>query len=328
MPQDDWDAEASREIARSGPGRPSTGYGAVPDEPPAEPDEPDLDEEESADEVEAVPVRRQLSLAIAGFAGLLGLGLVLGAQTSAPDYRTPYAIVLFGVQLLFLLAWIMALRPPAAGATAGVCVAVALVADYIAVSRTPPALSPLIWVALAGFALALAAQAIRPEDRKRAADTWRTTLVIVLGVAAYAIPSILTRQEVGTQTIIVCAAGAGIALLVARVTDAIFPKPRIAPQVPRGATGVVLGAMLGTLASAALGSVLVLPFTPAKGAVIGLIAAVVASLVDLAVNFAEAGRTLAGDAPTFWVARHMQGPLGAFALAAPAAYALAHWYIQ
>jgi hypothetical protein len=60
--------------------------------------------------------------------------------------------------------------------------------------------------------------------------------------------------------------------------------------------------------------VLVLPFTPAKGAVIGLVAAVIASLVDLAVNFGEAGRRLAGDAPTFWVARHMQGPLGAFAL--------------
>ena len=48
----------------------------------------------------------------------------------------------------------------------------------------------------------------------------------------------------------------------------------------------------------------------------------IASLVDLAVNFGEAGRRLAGDAPTFWVARHMQGPLGAFALIAPVAYAL------
>jgi len=65
-------------------------------------------------------------------------------------------------------------------------------------------------------------------------------------------------------------APAGVALLTARATDAIFPKPRIAPQVPRGAAGVVLGAMLGTLASAGLGSVLVLPFTPAKGAVIAL----------------------------------------------------------
>jgi hypothetical protein len=55
---------------------------------------------------------------------------------------------------------------------------------------------------------------------------------------------------------------------------------------------------------------------------------VVANLVDLAVNFGEAGRTLAGDAPTFWVARHMQGPLGAFALAAPVAYALTVFYMS
>jgi hypothetical protein len=91
---------------------------------------------------------------------------------------------------------------------------------------------------------------------------------------------------------------------------------------------VVLGAMLGTLVAAGLGSVLVLPFTPTRGAVMGLIAAVVANLVDLAANFGEAGRTLAGDAPTFWVARHMQGPLGAFAMVTPVAYGLAHWYLS
>jgi hypothetical protein len=118
-----------------------------------------------------------------------------------------------------------------------------------------------------------------------------------------------------------------VALLVARVTDAVFPKPRIAAQVPRGAAGIVLGAMLGTLASAMLGSYLVFPFTPAKGAVLGLFAAVAAILVDLAVNFGEAGRRLAGEAPTFWLARHMQGPLGGFALTAATAYALTQWYL-
>ncbi|GAA2647562.1 hypothetical protein [Actinoplanes durhamensis] len=330
MPQEDpWEPDASREIARSGPGRPPAGfYGAVPDAEPPAGAEPDAEDEEEFEEIQVVPVRRQLSLAIAGFAALLGLGLALGAQTSAPDYRWPYAIVLFGVQLLYLLAWIMALHPPSVWATAGVCVAVAVVADYFAVSTTPAGLFPLVLITLGGFVAAVVGQLFRAVDRKRVTDSWRTTLVIVAGVVAYAIPVLLTRQTVGTQTIVVCAAGAGVALLVARATDAIFPKPRIAPQVPRGATGVVLGAMLGTLASAALGSVLVLPFTPAKGAVIGLIAAVIANLVDLAVNFGEAGRRLAGDAPTLWLARHMQGPLGAFALTAPAAYALTHWYLQ
>jgi hypothetical protein len=328
MPQDDaWDADASREIARSK--RPPAGlYGAVPDEPGRQPDdgEPPEDDDE-LEEIEIVPVRRQLSVAIAGFSALLGLALILGAQTSAPDSRWPFAVVLFGVQLLYLLAWTMALNPPAAKTTASISGVVALVADYISISRTPPGLLPLLLVGLAGFVAAMVGQLIRAGDRSRITDSWRTTMLIVFGVVAYAIPIVLTRQEVGTQTVIVTAAAAAVSLLVSRTTDAIFPRPRIAAQVPRGATGIVLGAMLGTLAAAGLGSVLVLPFTPAKGAVVGLIAAVIANLVDLAVNFGEAGRRLAGDAPTFWLARHMQGPLGAFALITPFAYAMAHWYI-
>ncbi len=327
MPQDEsWDADASREIARAGGKRPPAGSrdDIDPDDNTTEPgEEDDLD----LDELEVVPVRRELSLAIAGFAGLLALGLVLGALTSAPDSRLPYAIVLFGVQLLALLAWVMALHPPALATTAGVCVAVALVADYLAVTSTRAALLPLVYVALGGFVAAVLGQLVRADDRKRVTDSWRTTLVIVSGVVAYAIPIVLTRQELGTQTLTVCAVAAGVALVVARATDAIFPKPRLAAQVPRGATGIVLGAMLGTLAAAALGSRLVLPFTPAKGAIVGLIAVLIAHLVDLAVNFGQADRRLAGDAPTFWVARHMQGPLGAFALLAPATYALSHWFL-
>jgi hypothetical protein len=338
MPQeDDWEADATRDVARASRGGRGPGtYGAVPDDEghtshratgEERRDEPEEDEEE-LEEIEVVPVRRQLSVAIAIFAGLLGMGLILGAGTAAPDNRLPFAIVLFGVQLLFLLSWTMALHPPAASTTAGVCVAVALVADYLATYRDATGLLTLLLVLVGGFAVALIGQLFRAGDRARVSDSWRTTLVIVAGVVAYAIPVILTRVPLGTQTVEVCAAAAGVALLVARAFDAIFPRPRIAPQVPRGATGVVIGAMLGTLLAAVLGSVLVLPFTPAKGAVIGLIAAVVANLVDLAVNFGEAGRTLAGDAPTFWVARHMQGPLGAFALVAPVAYALTYWFMS
>src|SRR5689334_5179202 len=223
MPQDDaWDADASREIARSGPGRPPAGYGAVPDEDPASRSEEPEEDEEELEEIEVAPVRRQLSLAIAGFSGLLALALALGAQTSAPDHRLPYTIILFGIQLLYLLAWIMALHPPAAGATAGVCVVVALAADYFATTRTSPGLFPLFLVAVVGFVAAVGGQLFRAEDRRRVTDSWRTTLVIVAGVVAYAIPVVLTRQEIGTQTIVVSAAGAGVALLVARVTDAIF----------------------------------------------------------------------------------------------------------
>ncbi|MEU4421149.1 hypothetical protein AB0F81_11010 [Actinoplanes sp. NPDC024001] len=329
MPQDDpWDAEASQQVARMNPGRPKAGfYGAVPEEEDGHPASDDPEDEEEFEEIEVVPVRPKLSIAIAGFSALLAIAVAVGAQTTGPGARLSYAIVLFGVQLLALLAWTMALHPPAAGATAALVAVTALVADYLAVTGTPPKFLPLVWVALGGFVAVLIGQVIRADDRHRAKDVWRTTLLIVLGAAAYAILLLLTRQPLGAQAILVCCTGAGVALLVARLTDAVFPKPRIAAQVPRGAAGIVLGAMLGTLVSAMLGSYLVLPFTPAKGAVLGLVAAVAANLVDLAVNFGEAGRRLAGQAPTFWLARHMQGPLGGFALTAAAAYALTHWYL-
>jgi len=333
MPQDGdrdpWGPELSREIARAGPGRSSSGFYAGAPEPDSVLGRPAEVEPEEPDEVIAVvPVRRQLSLAIAGFAALLGVGLVLGAQTSGPDARTPFAIVIFGVQLLFVLAWTMAMRPPAAATVAGVCVVAGLVADYTAVTSASVHLLPLLFVAFGGFALALGGQLIRAEDRLLVRDSLGATVLLVLGVVAFASLIVLTRKPIGTQAIGVCLTAVAVALVVARVTDAIFAKPRIATQVPRGATGIILGAMLGTLGAAGLGSVLVLPFTPAKGAILGLVAAGLAGLIDLAVNYAEAGRSMAGDAPTFWLARHMQGPLGAFALAAPIAYALTVFFLS
>ncbi|MEV0896783.1 hypothetical protein [Actinoplanes sp. NPDC049802] len=324
MPNDDpWDAEASQQVARMNPGRPKAGfYGAVPEDD----DDRPSSEDEEFEEIPIVPVRPKLSAAIGGFAALLAVALIIGAHATGPGARVSYAVVLFGVQLLGLLAWTMALHPPAAGATAAIVAVTALAADYLAVTGEGK-LPPLLWVALGGFVAALVAQVIRASDRQRAKDTWRTTLLIVSGAAAYAILILLVRVPLGTQVILVCCTGAGVALLTARLTDAVFPKPRIALQVPRGATGIVLGAMLGTLASSLLGSYLVLPFTPTKGAVLGLVAAVAAHLIDLAVNFGEAGRRLAGEAPTFWLARHMQGPLGGFALTAFAAYTLLHLYL-
>jgi hypothetical protein len=189
-------------------------------------------------------------------------------------------------------------------------------------------LLPMLWIVLGALAVALIVQAIRAGDRHEIRDHLGSTILLVLGTVVFATLITLTRKPLGTQVIGVCLAAAAVALVVARLTDAVFPKPRIAPQVPRGATGIIVGAMLGTLGAAGLGSVLVLPFTPAKGAVLGLVAAGLAALLDLAVNYAEAGRHLAGEAPTFWLARHMQGPLGAFALAAPAAYGLTVFYLS
>jgi hypothetical protein len=79
--------------------------------------------------------------------------------------------------------------------------------------------------------------------------------------------------------------------------------------------------MAGTVAAGYAGSVLV-GLHPPRAAIAGLVTAMVAVLADLAVSYAEAGRALAGEPSPLWLARHMQGPLGGFALAAPVAYVL------
>ncbi|RZU50510.1 hypothetical protein EV385_2282 [Krasilnikovia cinnamomea] len=330
--RDPWDADLSRELPRVGPRRAPGMFGAVPEpEPPASivPGAgPADDADDEPEEVQFVEVRRQLSLAIAGFSALLAIGLIVGAQSTGPDARLPYAIVIFGVQLLFVLAWTMAVQPPAPTAVGIVCAAAAGVADYAAITADEPGLAPLAYAAAGGFVVAVLGQLLSRVGWQRVKDSLGPTLMIVAGVVAYACLLVLTRQPIGAQTVLVCLAAAGVALVVARVTDAGYAKPRLAPQVPRGAAGIVLGAMLGTLAAAALGSFLVLPFDPAKGAVLGVVTAALAVLVDLAVNYSEAGRSMAGEVPTFWLARHMQGPLGAFAVAAPAGYAMATFFLS
>lgn len=301
------------------PSRPSDGARDTVDRPGSD---RDAGADKAAEAVEVVPVRRILSLAIAGFSVLLMVGLIFGAQTAGPgSARLPYAVVIFGVQMLYVLAWTMAMRPPALAAVAGVSVAVAIAADLAAVLPVDASLAPLAYVAAGGFVAAIVSQLLRRTDRARVTESLGATLMIVLGVVSFSTLIVLTRVAGGTQAITVCLAATGVSLLVARLADTVAPWPRMAPQVPRGATGVILGAMVGTLASAVLGSY-IHPFTPARGAVVGLIAAGCAGLADLGANYVEAGRQMAGEPPTMWIARHMQGPLGGFALAAPVAYVM------
>lgn len=305
-------------------GRASTGLGgrAEGGYPRSEPDdEADAKATGAAGQGE-VPVRGLLSAAIAGFAALLGVGLVLAAQSAGPDHRLPFTVVVFGVQVLFVLAWTMALRPPVMWVTAGIGIGVAVAADLAAVLPAIAGIAPVSLVAAGGFLASVLGQLALRTERARVVESLGATMLIVVGVVAFATLIVLGRLPTGgAQASFITLTAAAVALTVAHLVDAVLPRPRMAPQVPRGATGVIVGAILGALAGAALGALLV-GFTPTTGAVVGVAAAGTAVLADLAADYAEAGRQMAGDPPTMWLARHMQGPLGGFALAAPLAYAM------
>jgi hypothetical protein len=285
--------------------------------PPGSPVDLDAANPEDND---AVPVRRLLSLGIAGFAAVLGIGLVFGAQTTGVGpARTPYGVVVFGVQVLFVISWTVATRPPAPRVVVTVGLLTAAVADAAAIAPVHASIARLGYVAAGGFAAAVVGQLFRRASRVRSTESLGGTLVVVVGVVAFATLVVLTRLNAGTQAIVAGLSAAALGLVVARITDVIAPYPRLAPQVPRGATGIVLGAMLGSVAGAVIGANMD-GLDPKKGAWCGFIAAIAAVLADLSTGYAEAGRELAGEPGSFWLARHLQGPLAGFALAAPALY--------
>jgi hypothetical protein len=261
-------------------------------------------------------VRRLLSLGIAAVTLLLTVGLVVGAQTT----NRAHAVVILGVQVLFVVVWTIASRPPAPIVVLVIGIGVALGTDVAAVEASPASLAPLAYVTAAGFVLGVIGQLARSAGRIRVTESLGSSLVVSLGVVGFASLIVLGREVRGTQAMVVCLVAAGVAVMIARGCDAVAALPRIAPEVPRGASGVVLGAMVGTATAGAVGSALD-GVAPLQSALAGLVTALVALMVDLSIGYAEASRHIDGDAPELWLARHVQGPIGAFAFASPVAYA-------
>lgn len=301
------------------PGTPAPRKGSSSPNAPNAPQAP-AGEAPSPPTVPVTPVRRLLSVAIAGFAVLVAVGLVLGALTTGVGpARIPYATVVLGVQTLYVLALTVAMRPPDGVVVAAVGLAVACTTAVIAVVPDQATVTPFGYVGAAGFVAAVGGQLVRREGRLRLPETFVSAFLAVAGVLAYGTLVVLTRLPSGTQAIMVGMSAAAVALIVARLADAVVPLPRLAPQVPRGASGIVAGAMLGTATAAVLGSY-IRGFEPGSGALLGLAAAVAAVSADVTTGYAEAGRRPPGEPPTMWVARHLQGPLAAYGTAAPVVY--------
>jgi hypothetical protein len=262
-----------------------------------------------------VPVRRLLSIAIAGFSILVSFGLIIATQAT----QIGFTVVIFGAQIFFVLAWTVASRPPSPWVTAGVG-GLTAAASAIAINVPVQAsLAPLGYVVAGALIASVVGQLALRGGRAGVMESLGVTMLVVIGVSALAAFGVLSRQPLGNQVLLANLAAVGIGLAVARLCDVVAPMPRIAAQVPRGSTGIIAGAMAGTAAGAVAG-LLVDGLSTFEGAISGMAAVLVAVVVDLGTGYAEAGRRLEGDAPFMWLARHMQGPLGAFAFAAPVSY--------
>ena len=261
------------------------------------------------------PVRRMLSITIAGFSLLLGFGLIIGSQAT----QTGFTIVIFLAQVLFVIAWTVAARPPSPFVVVIVGTLTALACSIAVNIPVEASLAPLGYVVAGAFGAGVIGQLALRGGRAGVTESLGVTMTVVVGVCAFGALGVLSRQPLGDQVLLAGLASVGVGLAVARLCDAVSAMPRIAPQVPRGSTGVIAGAMAGTAIAAAAGWQIE-GITTFQAAVAGMVAVLVAIVVDLGTGYAEADRHLEGQVPFLWLARHMQGPLGAFAFAAPAIY--------
>ncbi|MDT4989640.1 MAG: hypothetical protein QOI74_3734 [Micromonosporaceae bacterium] len=255
-------------------------------------------------------------IGVAGTAAALTAVLVLGAVSAT----VPYPLVIFGVQALFVIVWTTATSPPAPWVVAGVGLGTAAAADLVSSIADPASLAPLAYVTAGAFALGMVGQLTRLAGRLRVTESLGATLAVAVGVVAFSTVVVLGRQPRGTPSIVACLLAAGVAVTVARLADLVISAPSIAPRVPRGGRGVLIGVAAGTVVAALVGA-FAGDLSTGPAAVAGLITAFVAVLVDLSVGYLEAGRSLAGEAPAPRPVRYVQGPLAAFALAAPVAFA-------
>jgi hypothetical protein len=273
------------------------------------------------------PVSRAASAAVAGVAALATALLAGGALAGRPALAGACLVV----QVAFVLTW--GFGAPRAGAVVSAVVGAGagLAADLLALFDPEISLGAFGYAVAGGFMAAVGGQLFRGARREQVTDGLGTAMVGVIGAVAVPALLVLSRHADGVAALRTCLPAAGVALVVARLSDAVLPVPRVTAQVPRGLLGVVLGGMLAGPAVGYLAGVGAdLDGLWAAGA--GLVVGVAAVLTDLGVSFGTAGlpgRTNQNQPagpepvePAGWPSRYLLGPLTALAVVAPVAYVL------
>ena len=130
------------------------------------------------------------------------------------------------------------------------------------------------------------------------------------------------RQPLGSESIAACLTAATVAIVVARAARRRASRSRAPPHRWRAGRSASSRARWRARSQPRSSRPASRGCTRRTRVIAGLITAVAAVLADLGVGYAEASREIEGEVSSLWIVRHMQGPLGAFALAAPVAYAM------
>lgn len=236
-----------------------------------------------------------------------------------------FGLVILVLQVLLVVAYVRLRQPPGAVGILVTGLVVSVAADWVALYSSPFSFDNMIYVLAGALGLTIIGQLVRPT-REDLTVSMGTSLLISSLACLHASWIGVLRQDGGGLALQISVIAVGAGVMAARACDLTLPKPRINRQVPRGAFGIVIGAMFAA-AGAAYASVVLEGPSPLKAAIGGLVIGMVGVLADLASGFTQAGRRIAGTGVALWPVRHGLGPLLAFGAAAPVAYLLCVYYI-
>lgn len=284
---------------------------------------------------------------------MLVVGLVAAATSGAMAAlslagRGWLAVAVLLAQLGFVVGWTLLLDVPGPAGAIAIAAGAAASSDGALLKVHHVSLRDFATIVALAFLLSLIWQISRP-GRTRVTESLAATLAAaVLSVAGGAWLT-LHAGVIGDKSLVAghqaCVAGLlGVAgaLGVGRLVDAVRCRPQVSSSVRRGWPGLVVGLAAGAALGAWYGAQAGLPLggntaviysarqamSGGKGALIALVAAGVAALVDLGI---EAGMTnLAGDRPAGaprravpWPARLVVAAVLPVLVAAPGAYVVA-----
>ena len=261
-------------------------------------------------------------LAVVAVVLLAGLPEVLG------DLGRLAAVLV--LQLGLVLAWVLVTGIQGFAGSLAVGAAAAVAADLALVLPERPALGGLLVVFGLGF-LAVVLQQMFRRPRTGLVASLAGGVLLIGAVGALGAFLLLGQDDTGERWARVAVLAVGAALVAGHLVDLVFPRPRVADDVPRGLSGLIVsvlaGAAVAVLGAATVGDLLGTGRAAVFGAVLAAVAALVALAADYVVVEATAvpeGEPSAGAVPpelSPWTLAVLQVVLP-LAACAPVAYAL------
>ncbi len=236
---------------------------------------------------------RQIEVARLGHhapAGVLA-AVATGALVLAPQQFGPTGLLVAVVvlQVALIGAWSRATGTRGYVGSLIIGAGTAVVADTVLALQAEPDLGPLGAVLALAFIAAMLHQLSRAAPRRLATASLAGICTLTVTLIALATLLLLYRITDGSEVYVAIVVASGGAVVVGHLVDLVLPLPRIAPDLPRGLTALLLS--VGTAIAAAVTMSDADGLTERLGAVIvGAILGLVAALLAVAASYIAADR--------------------------------------